>query len=179
MLLLTRLEKSRHQLEIHQFDLAELIQQVLDQHVSQIQNKKIQCLLDLQQPCLIQADHFWIQQTLSNLVDNALDFSAESAKILISLHQKTNYSKSNHQTEIQIFNEGTCIPDFALNQVFDTYFSLPRPDTQQRSSGIGLSIVKQVIEQHHGKIQIANIDTDQMAKLKPHQQGVLVSIQLP
>ncbi|MFW2079202.1 two-component system sensor histidine kinase CreC [Acinetobacter sp. ULE_I010] len=179
MLLLTRLEKSRHQLEIHQFDLAELIQQVLDQHMSQIQNKKIQCLLDLQHPCLIQADHFWIQQTLSNLVDNALDFSAESAKILISLHQKTNYSKSNHQTEIQIFNEGTCIPDFALNQVFDTYFSLPRPDTQQRSSGIGLSIVKQVIEQHHGKIQIANIDTDQMAKLKPHQQGVLVSIQLP
>jgi len=78
-----------------------------------------------------------------------------------------------------IFNEGEWIPEYALSQVFDTYFSLPRPITQQRSSGIGLSIVKQVIEQHHGQIQIQNIQENNIAIIQPHQQGVLVSIVLP
>jgi two-component system sensor histidine kinase CreC len=62
--------------------------------------------------------------------------------------------------------------------VFDTYFSLPRPISQQRSSGIGLSIVQQVIEQHHGQINILNIEENQIPILQSHQQGVLVKILL-
>ncbi|WP_062033350.1 two-component system sensor histidine kinase CreC [Acinetobacter sp. BMW17] len=174
MLLLTRLEKSKHQIELQNFNLSELIQQVLDQQASQLQSKKIQCLLDIEANCIIQADRFWLQQTIANLLDNALDFSAESSKILIQLHRQAHQS-----IQLQIFNEGEWIPEYALSQVFDTYFSLPRPITQQRSSGIGLSIVKQVIEQHHGQIQIQNIQENNIAIIQPHQQGVLVSIVLP
>lgn len=173
MLLLTRLEKSKHQLEIQPFNLSELIQQVLDQHASQIQTKKIQCLLEIETDCIIAADRFWIQQIITNILDNALDFSADSAKMLIQLHRQPN-----QHIELRIFNEGEWIPDYALTQIFDTYFSLPRPISQQRSSGIGLSIVKQVIEQHHGYIQIQNIPKHDIAIIRPHQKGVLVSIQL-
>ncbi|MGA8883773.1 MAG: two-component system sensor histidine kinase CreC [Acinetobacter sp.] len=174
MLLLTRLEKSKHPLDLHEFDLAQLMQQVLDQQASRMQNRRIDCRLELQQPCRIQADRFWLQQALSNLLDNALDFSAEGAKMLIRLRAQPNRTR-----QIQIFNEGPWIPEFALDQLFDTYFSLPRPDTRQRSSGIGLSIVKQVTEQHHGQIQIQNIDENQIHELSPHLQGVAVSMQLP
>lgn len=174
MLLLTRLEKSKHQIEIQSFNLSQLIQHVLDQHASQIHTKKIQCLLDIEADCTIQADRFWLQQTIANLLDNALDFSAESAKILIQLHRQ-----SHQQIQLQIFNEGEWIPEYALTQIFDTYFSLPRPITQQRSSGIGLSIVKQVIEQHHGQITIQNIQANHISSIQPHQQGVLVTILLP
>ena len=123
---------------------------------------------------MIHADRFWLQQTIANILDNALDFSAESSKILIQLHRQAHQS-----IQLQIFNEGEWIPEYALSQVFDTYFSLPRPISQQRSSGIGLSIVKQVIEQHHGQIQIQNIQENNIAIIQPHQQGVLVSIVLP
>jgi len=174
MLLLTRLEKSKHQIELQNFNLSKLIQQVLDQQASQLQSKKIQCLLDIEANCMIHADRFWLQQTIANILDNALDFSAESSKILIQLHRQAHQS-----IQLQIFNEGEWIPEYALSQVFDTYFSLPRPITQQRSSGIGLSIVKQVIEQHHGQIQIQNIQENNIAIIQPHQQGVLVSIVLP
>lgn len=174
MLLLTRLEKPKHQIELQNFNLSKLIQQVLDQQASQLQSKKIQCLLDIEANCMIHADRFWLQQTIANILDNALDFSAESSKILIQLHRQAHQS-----IQLQIFNEGEWIPEYALSQVFDTYFSLPRPITQQRSSGIGLSIVKQVIEQHHGQIQIQNIQENNIAIIQPHQQGVLVSIVLP
>ena len=174
MLLLTRLEKSKHQIEKQSFNLSELIQQVLDQQASQIQAKKIQCLLDIEANCMIEADRFWIQQALANIMDNAFDFSEDSAKILIQLCRQPS-----QQIHLNIFNEGEWIPDYALSQVFDTYFSLPRPITQQRSSGIGLSIVKQVIEQHHGQIHIENIQENTISIIQPHQQGVWVNIQLP
>lgn len=174
MLLLTRLEKSKHQIEIQNVNLSQLIQHVLDQYASQIHAKKILCLLDIEANCTIQADRFWLQQTVANLLDNALDFSPESAKILIQLHRQ-----SHQQIQLTVFNEGEWIPEYALTQIFDTYFSLPRPITQQRSSGIGLSIVKQVIEQHHGKITIQNIQANHISSIQPHQQGVLVTISLP
>ena len=85
----------------------------------------------------------------------------------------------NKKIQISLFNEGASIPNYALPQIFDTYFSLPRPSNQQRSSGIGLSIVKQVIEQHHGQIKIENIQANHITKLIPHTSGVLVSIELP
>ena len=171
---MTRLEKSQHQIELQHFNLSELIQQVLDQHASQIQQHQIQCLLDIEPNCMIRADRFWIQQTLANVLDNALDFTPPTGKILFKLIHLN--SKKIH---ISLFNEGTSIPDFALPQVFDTYFSLPRPNNQQRSSGIGLSIVKQVIEQHHGQIHIENIQANHITKLMPHASGVLMNIELP
>ncbi len=174
MLLLTRLEKSQHQVEPQYFNLSELIQQVLDQHASQIQQQQIQCLLDIEPNCMISADRFWIQQTLANVLDNALDFTPSTDKIFFKL-----IHLDNKKIQISLFNEGASIPNYALPQIFDTYFSLPRPSNQQRSSGIGLSIVKQVIEQHHGQIKIENIQANHITKLIPHTSGVLVSIELP
>ena len=174
MLLLTRLEKSQHQVEPQYFNLSELIQQVLDQHASQIQQQQIQCLLDIEPNCMISADRFWIQQTLANVLDNALDFTPSTDKIFFKL-----IHLDNKKIQISLFNEGASIPNYALPQIFDTYFSLPRPSNQQRSSGIGLSIVKQVIEQHHGQIKIENIQANHITKLIPHTSGILVSIELP
>lgn len=176
MLLLTRLEKSKHSLEIQSIDLSELIEQIIQQQRSQIQYKNIQLLMEIESQCIIQADRFWLHQALTNILDNAVDFSEDSAKIFLRLSAHAQY------VQIQIFNEGEWIPDYALNQIFDTYFSLPRPVTQQRSSGIGLSIVKNVIEQHHGKIQIQNEKSSPEScfdQTFSYQQGVLVSIQLP
>lgn len=173
MLLLTRLEKNPHVVEPKQFNLTELIQYIIEQQNTQIQHKHIQLKPCLKAHCMIEADHFWIQQALTNVIDNAIDFSYPEAILGIVLEE------CKDQWVIQIFNEADAIPDYALDQIFDTYFSLARPITAQRSSGIGLSIVKNVIEQHRGQIQVQNVDTNQVAFLKHHAAGVLVSIQLP
>ncbi len=173
MLLLTRLEKSKHDLELQKIDLSELLQKLIQQYHSQIQHKNLHCQFEIMTPCHIRADHFWMSQAIANLLDNAIDFAPPQAILAIQLRAR------QHDTiELLIFNEGEFIPDFAEPQLFDTYFSLPRPHTQQRSSGIGLSIVKQVIEQHHGHIQIQNCVAHHLDFVTPHQQGVLVKLQL-
>lgn len=173
MLLLTRLEKSKHHLEIQSFDLSQLMLNILEKSKSVLQSKQIICHVDIAPDCIIQADPFWIQQALTNVLDNAINFTLAHAQIYISLK-----SKQSRDVEIQILNECAWIPEYAIFQVFDTYFSLPRPETQQRSSGIGLSIVKQVIDQHHGKIEIQNLDANALPEFSQHADGVLVSIQL-
>ncbi len=178
MLLLTRLEKAKSDLELQQFDLSVLLQQLIAQYQSQIQQKNLVCHFHLAAHCHITADRFWMSQAIVNLLDNAIDFAKQNAILSIQLQPL-----DHNVIELVIFNEGNPIPDFAMTQLFDTYFSLPRPHNQQRSSGIGLSIVKQVIEQHHGQIQISNCTVQHLPFLSmpffPNPpSGVMVRLKL-
>lgn len=174
MLLLTRLEKNQHVLELQTFDLNALIQQCVQQQHSALQRKQVQLQLDLSEQCSIYADAFWLKQALNNLLDNARDFCPEQGLIAIQIKGNT----ITDHIEILLFNEGEAIPEYALNRVFETYFSLPRPHNQQRSTGIGLSIVQQIIQQHHGQVHIQNIAENTLDFMKNHASGVLVSITL-
>ena len=53
-------------------------------------------------------------------------------------------------------DNGPGIPDYALEKIFDKFFSLPRPKSKQKSSGLGLSFVKRVMDLHNGSIRIEN-----------------------
>jgi two-component system, OmpR family, sensor histidine kinase CreC len=174
MLLLTRLEKSKQKLEPSFFKISKLIHLIIEQQQSSIQQKKLQIILHIEQDISLFADYFWIHQSLNNLIDNAVDFSNTHGKLAIFISES-----SVNSIHIQIFNEGENIPNYALEHIFETYFSLPRPITSQRSSGIGLSIVKHVIHQHHGSINIKKIYINSALFLEEHDSGVLVEIILP
>ena len=174
MLLLTRLEKSKPALELQWLNLSELVTQIVQQQHSQRQYKNIDYQLDIEARCYLQADRFWLHHMLLNILDNAMDFTPVAGKIAVRLH----YVDAQQMLHLSILNEGESIPEYALTHIFETYYSLPRPSTQQRSSGIGLSIVKHVIEQHHGQISIENCASNGFAPAAPHHAGVLVHIQL-
>ena len=172
MLLLTRLEKNQHALEFQNIDLSKLIRDCLIQQQSALQIKQIQVELNIPEDCSIYADPFWLKQAINNVLDNARDFCSEHGHLAIQLRANT----ITHGIEILLFNEGDAIPEYALNRVFETYFSLPRPHNQQRSTGIGLSIVQQIIQQHQGHISIQNIPENDLDFLEQHKSGVLVKI---
>ncbi|MBQ1493375.1 MAG: GHKL domain-containing protein, partial [Acinetobacter sp.] len=174
MLLLTRLEKNQHALEFQNIDLSKLIRDCLIQQQSALQIKQIQIELNLPEYCAIYADPFWLKQAINNLLDNARDFCSEQGLLAIQL--RANTVTITGGIEILLFNEGETIPEYALNRVFETYFSLPRPQNQQRSTGIGLSIVQQIIQQHQGYVTIQNIPENYLDFLEQHKSGVLVKI---
>ena len=174
MLLLTRLEKNQHALEFQNIDLSKLIRDCVIQQQSALQIKQIQIELNLPEYCAIYADPFWLKQAINNLLDNARDFCSEHGLLAIQL--RANTVTITGGIEILLFNEGETIPEYALNRVFETYFSLPRPQNQQRSTGIGLSIVQQIIQQHQGHVTIQNIPENDLDFLEQHKSGVLVKI---
>lgn len=174
MLLLTRLEKNQHALELQHLDLSALIQQCFQQQHSALQRQQIWVQLDLPEHCLLYADAFWLKQALNNLLDNARDFCPPQGRIAVHIQ----LNRLADTLQVLFFNEGEAIPEYALARVFETYFSLPRPHNQQRSTGIGLSIVQHIIQQHQGEIQVENMAENTLNFLKPHASGVLVTLTL-
>ena len=67
---------------------------------------------------------------------------------------------------IAIKDQGPGIPDFALPKAFDKFFSLPRPDSGQKSSGLGLPFVKAVAALHGGNVELRNCNVGTSAGLE-------------
>lgn len=123
------------------------------------------------------ADAFWLVQALQNVLDNAIYFAESQVSIHISHHQKT--------VHITVFNDGKSVPDYAIDKVFNRYFSLSHHSqtvqnhtanhTPKKGTGLGLTLVKQVIEHHGGTVCLQNVGT--MAH--QHLAGVQICITLP
>jgi two-component system sensor histidine kinase CreC len=98
----------------------------------------------------MQGDEFLLGQAIYNLLENALDFSPINSVITIKLNDYQTYR------QLTVRDTGAGIPEYALNKVFDKFYSLPRPSTNQKSTGLGLNFVKEVAKLHGGSITLEN-----------------------
>jgi two-component system, OmpR family, sensor histidine kinase CreC len=98
----------------------------------------------------IQGDSFLLHQAVSNLVQNAVDFCPMCGMIELSADRIGKYLK------FIVKDDGSGIPDYAETKVFDKFFSLHRPDSGKKSTGLGLNLVKEVAQLHHGSIKLEN-----------------------
>jgi PAS domain S-box-containing protein len=94
----------------------------------------------------VMADPERIQQTLSNLVGNAIKFSPADSKILVSA------SANGREVVISVVDQGSGIAPEHLPRVFDRYWQSSRTDRQ--GAGLGLAISKGIVEAHGGKIWV-------------------------
>jgi two-component system sensor histidine kinase CreC len=53
-------------------------------------------------------------------------------------------------------DRGPGVPDYALPQIFDRFYSLPRPETGRKSTGLGLALVREIAHLHGGEVALAN-----------------------
>ncbi len=93
-----------------------------------------------------------LAQVVRNLVSNAISFSPPRGRILVTL------SKNANRLLIKVEDEGPGIPEDNLKSVFERFYT-ERPEGEGfgKNSGLGLSISKQIVEAHEGKIWVENI----------------------
>ncbi|MBG3851800.1 two-component system sensor histidine kinase CreC [Xanthomonas sp. WHRI 8391] len=95
-------------------------------------------------------DGFLLRQALINLLENAIAFSPEGSTV----HFCTQLHAEKLQVSVQ--DRGSGVPDYALERVFERFYSLARPQTGQRSSGLGLPFVREVARLHGGEVALGN-----------------------
>jgi signal transduction histidine kinase len=123
-----------------------------------LKQKGIQLRINVQQHPPLYADGQLLKQVFVNLVKNAMEATEASGRIdVIGTCEESNY-------EIQISDTGRGIPETDINSIFDWHFS-----TKEKGSGIGLSVVQQIIAAHRGYIDV----TSEQGK------GTTVIIRLP
>jgi len=140
--------------------LKPLIESLLNSLTARITQQQIQLQLQLDDSAAIYGEKFLIEQALLNLLDNALDFTPVAGQIQIAMQQK------NSHWIISITNQGEPIPDFAMARLTEKFFSLPRPATGRKSTGLGLSFVQEVMKLHQGELQLQNTSAGVNAQLR-------------
>ena len=156
MLALASVEYRQNEIDKKSVNLAELCRKVLHDFESATNKKQSHKKIQWQSEGLnthaeVQGDAFLLTQALQNLLDNAIDFSPEHGVITLGVEVDQN------QCCVKIRDQGVGIPDYAMGRLFERFYSLPRPDTGQRSSGLGLSFVKEVALAHKGDITLVNL----------------------
>jgi two-component system sensor histidine kinase CreC len=91
-----------------------------------------------------------LKQMLTNLLDNALQFTAEGATVSFSAGRKDNL------IEFEVRDEGSGIEPELLPKIFDRFFTTANPRTGNRGTGLGLAIVKSIVNTNGGKISVAS-----------------------
>jgi signal transduction histidine kinase len=82
-----------------------------------------------------------------NLIDNAYKFSSNQTCFL-------NISAIKNEVKIEIKNEGIPIPKKEITQIFQPFYRSDATAKGKTGHGVGLAIVKQIVELHHGKIVV-------------------------
>ncbi|TWH16552.1 two-component system sensor histidine kinase CreC [Pseudoxanthomonas taiwanensis] len=108
------------------------------------------CLELPAQPPRVAGDPFLLRQALGNLLDNALAFAPRGSMLVLAL------AEEGGQAVLRVLDRGPGVPDYALERVFERFYSLPRPDGQPRSSGLGLPFVREVARLHGGRAWLGN-----------------------
>ncbi|WP_279245574.1 ATP-binding protein [Candidatus Litorirhabdus singularis] len=145
-----RLEESLYSNALEPFDLAELCRQ-LHAAYRQIYPQQQITLSGADTALLVHGSADLVAQAMDKLLDNAASFSREGSRITISVH------KTDTDIIVQVSNEGPALPAHMQQQLFDSMVSV-REQRDDVHLGLGLHIVKLIMEYHAGQVQAANRD---------------------
>ena len=148
LLALASVEKRRELENIETFLLKPPVDHLISEHQHKIEEKEININNKIKPDFPVIGEKLLIEQAIANLLDNAIDFVAKQGEISIDAANEKDHFR------MSITDNGPGIPDYAFEKIFDRFFSLPRPDSLKRSTGLGLSFVKEVMTLHQGKVTL-------------------------
>jgi len=150
--LLSQAEAGALKLERHEAEIGSLIQRVVEKIRVQAQQKGINLEIETSENLpRISIDADRITQVLNNLIGNALRYTPQNGKIIVSA---TNSSGSAGTIQISVTDTGSGIDPVALPFVFDRFYRADQSRARNSGgSGLGLAIVKQLVEAHGGKVE--------------------------
>ncbi|MEK7166878.1 MAG: ATP-binding protein [Patescibacteria group bacterium] len=151
LLIVSNLEEGRFIYKLSEIQIEDLIQEIIENFEVQIKNKNIECILNKPEKYLskVKVDLEKIQMTLENLIDNAIKYTPQKGKIIISLKEE------NKEIKISVKDSGMGISKQDQEKLFTKFFRSEKAlKTETDGSGLGLFIVKNIIEAHKGKIWV-------------------------
>jgi two-component system phosphate regulon sensor histidine kinase PhoR len=150
--MITKLEVGDLSLNIEKFDIVELVKNVFDLLEMKAAKKKISLIFDIDynEPIYVSADKERIQQVVTNLIVNSIKYGSEKGTTEISIE---NLIKN--KVIVRVTDNGEGISKAHIPRLFERFYRVDKSGSRKEGgSGLGLSIVKHIIEAHDEKIYI-------------------------
>ena len=153
LLTLNQLEEGRDEMAMERFDIVSLIRGVLQSMDIMIQQKEAKVSFRAETPVYVWADEFKIEEVVTNYVSNALNHLEGDREVEICVHPEDG------RVKVTVFNTGTPIPEEDLPNLWNKFYKVDKARTREYGgSGIGLSIVKAIIEGLNQEYGVKNYD---------------------
>jgi len=147
---MSRIEAGRMLENLELLDLSQILYKTVDLLREKIKNKKI--TLEVNIPAhlpLIKGEKLSIERVFTNLIHNAIDYNREEGRISVKAKEE------GECVVIEVSDTGIGIPQKDIPFVFDEFFRVKNKKTRHiTGSGLGLSIVKKIVEAHRGSIEV-------------------------
>jgi two-component system, OmpR family, phosphate regulon sensor histidine kinase PhoR len=147
ILIAAKIENDQYGFTKEKINLSTICEQVF---INYKERKDIQMSASIEEDVYLEADKTCMASILSNLIDNAIKY-AENSKVHLSLQ------KNNQSIQLLVSDEGKGIPDTEKSKIFDKFYRIGNEETRAaKGTGLGLYIVKQLVNFHKGSIEVKN-----------------------
>jgi signal transduction histidine kinase len=153
LLTLNQLESGKDAATMERFDMVSLINGVLQSMDIMIQQKNANVIFETKGPVYVWADEFKIEEVVTNYTSNALNHLEGERQIELKI------TEEGERVRISVFNTGKPIPEADIPNLWNKFYKVDKARTREYGgSGIGLSIVKAIIEGLHQEYGVQNYE---------------------
>ncbi|WP_435607192.1 two-component system sensor histidine kinase CreC [Pseudomonas knackmussii] len=138
--------------------LRELVAELLQGNLARLESLQVDNAVPPE--AVVDGEAFLLRQALGNLLENAMDFTPAGGTL------RFGAERAGKSWRLTLFNQGQAIPDFALPRLTERFYSLPRPGSGRKSTGLGLNFVAEVAALHGGSLQVGNVEGGVEASLR-------------
>jgi len=142
----SRARTNQFRIKLQKIDFSRLINEIIQDITPLAQVKQQSLTSEIEPSIIVQADEQRLEQIINNLLSNAIKFTPEKGKI------KVEVKKSNSDVVVKVSDTGKGITLEEQQNLFRPYYRVPADRRQYDGLGLGLSITKQLVELHSGKI---------------------------
>lgn len=186
ILMISKMESCGFSLKKKELDLAELVRRQLADLTELFEQKNMKLEITLPDQCLCRVDPALMETVLRNVLVNAVRYSPEKERIRVNLYKEiqeiscegclrgsgnpvdAKEKTQGHKTvRLEVENTGVHIEDAELSRVFDAFYRVDSSRNRKSGgSGLGLYIVRQILEQHGAGYELRNTDNGVLFRMK-------------
>ncbi len=149
---LSRLEYGKVELNLESFSINDLVGSILKKNEVLFNEKNINYKIEADVQYNVKADHARIEQVLTNYISNAIKNVNDKKEIICTIKET-----EENKIKVSVYNSGKPIPDEELARIWTRFYKVDSSrDRSAGGSGIGLSLVKAIMTQHHNRYGVAN-----------------------
>lgn len=145
LLLIAKLGESQVKFHFMEIDFSQLVSQLCEEYTVDCQSKRIKLESSIEDNIIVNLDSFRTSQAIRNLFQNAYHYTPAGGTITVTL------KKSGAEAIFEVMDNGQGISEEDLPYIFERYYRGSLSD-QDKSSGLGLSIAKEIIQAEKGNI---------------------------
>lgn len=149
LLLLSRADQGREKINLEQVDFSELVEMVVEEFIDIAKEQDIEIQTEIEPELYLTADQTLMIRLLGNLLENAVNYGNSGGHIWVSAW------KTDDSIHLLVKDDGIGISQQDLPRIWDRFYQAD-PSRNSESSGLGLSMVKWIVEAHHGKISVSS-----------------------